>query len=84
MKIAMPMGGERRRALTMIADAGPRGQPHALLLANGFSRQLLAAMVRDGLAIPATIVVRSGGKTHMKITAAGRKALLIYPSALGA
>jgi hypothetical protein len=46
MKIAMPMGGERRRALTMIADAGPRGQPHALLLANGFSRQLPAAMVR--------------------------------------
>jgi hypothetical protein len=88
MKIAMPMGGERRRALTMIADAGPRGQPHALLLANGFSRQLLAAMVRDRQVAPATIVVRSGGKTvpvtHMKITAAGRKALLIYPSALGA
>jgi hypothetical protein len=88
MKIAMPMSGERRRALTMIADAGPRGQPHALLLANGFSRQLLAAMVRDRQVAPATIVVRSGGKTvpvtHMKITAAGRKALLIYPSALGA
>jgi hypothetical protein len=88
MKIAMPMGGERRRALAMIADAGPRGQPHALLLANGFSRQLLAAMVRDRQVVPATIVVRSGGKTvpvtHMKITAAGRKALLIYPSALGA
>jgi hypothetical protein len=88
MRIAMPMSGERRRALTIIADAGPRGQPHTLLLANGFSRQLLAAMVRDGLAVPATIVVRSGGKTvpvtHMKITAAGRKALLIYPSALGA
>jgi hypothetical protein len=83
---AMPMGGERRRALAMIADAGPRGQPHALLLANGFSRQLLAAMVRDRQVVPATIVVRSGGKTvpvtHMKITAAGRKA--IYPSALGA
>jgi hypothetical protein len=88
MKIAMPMGGERRRALTTIADAGPRGQPHALLLANGFSRQLLAAMVRDRQAVAVTIVVRSGGKTvpmtHMKITAAGRKALLIYPSALGA
>jgi hypothetical protein len=88
MKIAMPMGGERRRALAMIADAGPRGQPHALLLANGFSRQLLAAMVRDRQAVAVTIVVRSGGKTvpvtHMKITAAGRKALLIYPSALGA
>jgi hypothetical protein len=88
MKIAMPMGGERRRALTMIADAGPRGQPHALLLANGFSRQLLAALVRDRQVVPATIVVRTGSKavlvTHMKITAAGRKALLIYPSALGA
>jgi hypothetical protein len=45
-------------------------------------------MVRDRQVVPATIVVRSGGKTvpvtHMKITAAGRKALLIYPSALGA
>jgi hypothetical protein len=88
MKIAMPMGGERRRALTIIADAGPRGQPHALLLANGFSRQLLAAMVRDRQVVPATIVVRSGGKvvpvTHMKITDAGRKALLNSQPAIGA
>jgi hypothetical protein len=68
----------------MPARAGNR----TLLLANGFSRQLLAALVRDRQVVPATIVVRSGSKavpvTHMKITAAGRKALLIYPSALGA
>jgi hypothetical protein len=31
MKIAMPMGGERHRALAMLADAGWRGQPHALI-----------------------------------------------------
>jgi TolB-like protein len=88
MKIAMPMGGERHRALAMLADAGWRGQPHALLLANGFTRELLSAMVRDGLVIAVNTVVRTGGKTvpvtHMRITAAGRKALLVYPSALGA
>jgi hypothetical protein len=57
LKIAKPISGERRRALAMLADAGQRGPPHALLLANGFSRQLLTAMVRDRQAVAATIVV---------------------------
>jgi hypothetical protein len=76
MRIERPMRGERRRALTVLTEAGP----HAALIANGFSRELLTAIVRDGQAIAVTTVVRDGSRkvpvSYVQITEAGRQALL--------
>jgi hypothetical protein len=79
VKIERPVGGERRRALTMLAEAGPQGQPHATLIANGFSRELLGAIIRGGQAVAVPTVGRAGRRTvHfscVQITDAGRQAL---------
>jgi hypothetical protein len=65
----------------MLADAGPRGEPHALLLARGATREALSATIRRGHAIAVKTVVRDRGKTvtvsHLKITRAGRPALFV-------
>ena len=70
---------ERRRVLAMLADAGPRGEPHALLLARGATREALSATIRHAIAVKT--VVRDRGKTvavsHLKITRAGRQALFV-------
>ena len=80
VKIERPVGGERRRALTMLAEAGPQGQPHATLIASGFSRELLAAIIRGGQAVAVATVSRAGRRTvhfsYVQITDAGRQALL--------
>jgi hypothetical protein len=65
----------------MLADAGTRGEPHALLLARGATREALSATIRHGHAIAVKTVVRDRGKTvtvsHLKITRAGRQALFV-------
>jgi hypothetical protein len=72
---------ERRRIIAMLADAGPRGEPHALLLARGATREMLSATIRHGHAIAVKTVVRDRGKTitvsRLKITRAGRQALFV-------
>jgi hypothetical protein len=72
---------ERRRVLAMLADAGPRGEPHALLLARGATREALSATIRHGHAIEVKTVVCDRGKTvavsHLKVTRAGRQALFV-------
>jgi hypothetical protein len=63
----------------MLNEAGPRGYPEALILANGFDIELLLSLVRAGLATIATKTVRAGdrmlGISNVRITDAGRRAL---------
>jgi hypothetical protein len=65
--------------LNMLNEAGPRGCPEALILANGFDIELLLGLVRAGLATIATETVRAGdrmlGISNVRITDAGRQAL---------
>jgi hypothetical protein len=42
----------RRRALELLADAGPAGCPAGTLAAHGYSADDLLALVREGLASP--------------------------------
>jgi hypothetical protein len=80
MRILRLMRDERCRVLDMLADAGPHGEPHALLLAHGVTREALSATIRDGHAIAVKTVVRDRGKTvtisYVKITQTGRRTLL--------
>jgi hypothetical protein len=70
---------DQRRLLDMLNGAEPRGCPEALILADGFSIELLIGFVRAGLATVATETVRAGDRTlgisNVRITAAGRRAL---------
>jgi hypothetical protein len=70
---------EYRRVLAMLADAGPRGEQHALLLARDATREALSATIRNGHAVAVRSVVEVRGRTvpvsHLKITDAGRQAL---------
>jgi hypothetical protein len=65
-------------ALRRLADV-PRGIAETLLLAHGFSRELIAALVLFGLATVVTDAVRIGEQTIkvdlVMITDAGRKAI---------
>jgi hypothetical protein len=71
---AMPRARHARRG--WIARAS-----HAILLANGVARELLAVMIRDGYAVAVTTVIRASRKpipvSYVKITEAGRQALLL-------
>jgi hypothetical protein len=72
----IPLSPEWRRALEMLADAGQSGSAEAALIERGFSPEMLASLVRTGLAIVTTDTVRIGGRTikapHVRITNAGR------------
>jgi len=72
------LGPERCSALGILADA-PRGLTEDLLLARGFTREVLASLVRDGLATTRTEITRGGGReveaVRMRITDAGRRAI---------
>ena len=46
----MMLSAEQYRALEMLADAGSRGSILDMLIANGFPAEMLADLVRDGLA----------------------------------
>jgi hypothetical protein len=77
-----PLRGGPRRVLTMLADSDS-GQLHSALLANGVTRSMLSATIRAGYAVAVTTAIEAGGKTipmsHVKITGAGRQALLLWP-----
>jgi hypothetical protein len=72
------LSGEARRALELLAGS-PDGINEALLLAHGFTRQMLTGFVRAELATWHHRAVRAGGRTievsYMMITEAGRRAI---------
>jgi hypothetical protein len=69
---------DRRRALELLA-ASPDGCTEAIMLAHGFTVELMVQIVRAGLATEQTERVVAGGRTievaRVSITEAGRQAL---------
>jgi hypothetical protein len=66
---------DRRRALELLAGSAKQGCTEAFLLAHGFTVELLADMVRAGLATAQIERALFGGQTRVHITDAGRRAL---------
>ena len=70
------LGAEARRALELLAGS-PDGVNEALLLAHGFTREMLAGFVRAELAAWHHGTTRAGGRVievnYMMITDAGRR-----------
>ena len=69
----------RRRALELLASS-PHGATKKLLeVAHGFDTDIIAGLVRAGLAAEELDVMKAGGKTieivRIRITEAGRKAI---------
>jgi hypothetical protein len=68
----------QRQALELIASR-PRGCTKGLLLADGFAADMLADLLREGLATAHRGAVRAGGRQirveRYRITDAGRKAV---------
>jgi hypothetical protein len=77
--MAKRLTAEQRRALAMLADAGQRGYTDAMMMAQGFTVDLLASLVRAGLATATPQRMRAGGKlievAKVQITDAGRWAV---------
>ena len=70
---------DRRRALTLLARS-PDGCTEAVMMVHGFTIELLAGLIRDGLATAKTERVVGRGRkpievVRIKITKAGRQAL---------
>jgi hypothetical protein len=77
-KPAKPLGADHRRALEMLA--GTRyGIAAALLLAHGFTTEMLAGLAHDGLVMVQPEAVKAGGRrveiARMRITDAGRRTI---------
>jgi hypothetical protein len=74
----MTLSTDQHWALTLLADSGPGGCPEALLLAHGFTTDLLTDLLRGGLATKHHETMSAGGRTidvvRLRITDAGRKA----------
>ena len=72
------VSAEQRRALQILAGAR-NGVTEALMLANGFTAELMAQLVLAGLATVETETVRAGGPIikveRMRITEAGRRVI---------
>ena len=72
------LNAEQRQALELIAGR-PRGCTKARLLADGFTADMLADLVREGLATAQRGTLRVGGRTigveRYRITDDGRKAI---------
>jgi hypothetical protein len=72
------MTPEECRALQRLADV-PRGIAESLMLARGFTPELIAGLVLAGLATVVTDTARVGGQTIkvelVMITDAGRRAI---------
>jgi hypothetical protein len=73
--VAQQSDTDRRRALELLAGSAKQGCTEAFLLAHGFTVELLADLVRTGLATAQIERARAGGQTRMYITDAGRRAL---------
>ena len=73
-----PPKPDRRRALELLA-ASPDGCTEAIMLAHGFTVELMVDLCIAGLAIAAPERMVAGGRTvevvRMKITESGRRAL---------
>jgi hypothetical protein len=71
----MSLSAEHRRALEVLA-ASPRGCTKGRLLADGFTVDMLADLVREGLATAHRETMRVGGRQirieRYRITDAGR------------
>jgi hypothetical protein len=69
----------RIRALEALANYGPEGCTEALMLAHGFTVELMVALVRAGLAEVTTDHVVAGARTmevlRLRITEEGQRAL---------
>jgi hypothetical protein len=71
---------ERRRALQLLTRS-PNGRSDAIMLAYGFTLDMLGGLVFDGLATmqPASVTPRSGGRQKIivwvQITDRGREAI---------
>jgi hypothetical protein len=69
---------DRQRALALLASC-PDGCPEALMVAHGFSIELMVELVGEGLASTTEERVRAGRQTlevtRVRITDAGRRAL---------
>lgn len=77
--IVMDLSAEQRRALKILAAAGPDGCTGATLFSRRFTIHMLADLVRDGLATARREIVRIGARkitvARVWITDAGRKAI---------
>jgi hypothetical protein len=75
---AFKRSSERRRALALLA-ASPNGTTEAMLLAHGFSTEMIVELICTGLANAQAERVMAGGRaietTRVRITDAGRGAL---------
>jgi hypothetical protein len=73
------LSAERRRALEMLAGAGPHGVTEGLMLTNGFTIEMMVDLINGGLAFAVTESVQAGRDmipvTKVKITDGGRRAL---------
>jgi hypothetical protein len=69
----------RRRALELLASSPHGGTKKVLEVAHGVDTDMIAGLVRAGLAAEERDVMKAGGKTievvRIRITEAGRKAI---------
>jgi hypothetical protein len=70
------LGAEQRRALQLLASS-PFGASEVMMFANGFTRQMLARLIRTGLATTQRDNPNVGSQSlgRVRITDAGRRAL---------
>lgn len=69
----IPLSPEWRRALRMLSDAGEIGSTEAVLIAHGFSPEMLTSLVRTGFAV-VTMAER------IRITDVGTRVLQASPA----
>ena len=72
------MSAERHRALRLLA-AAPNGATEAIMLAHGFTDEILGRLVLNGLATAAPGIMYAGNRpievTRLTITDVGRRAV---------
>jgi hypothetical protein len=70
------LGAQQRRALQLLASS-PFGASEAMMFANGFTRRMLARLIRTGLAATQRENLKAGSQSigRVRITEAGRRAL---------
>jgi hypothetical protein len=73
------LGAEQRRALQLLASS-PFGASEAMMFANGFTRRMLARLIRTGLATTQRENLKAGSQSigRVRITEAGRRVLEGY------
>jgi hypothetical protein len=73
------ISAEQRRALEMLADAESRGNTIEMLIEDGFPAEMLADLVRNGLASMQGDTMKVGGRAieiiRVQITDAGQRAI---------